>query len=374
MGRKHRRRTRSPRAGPRLEADGGRFGGAGLAAAQEWLTVEIEGQADIARNLLGQPRIAERIHEQAARVRDAGTVAEAMGFEGRAAELYWAAWTGTVAVPCSGGDAEHVPAHWPVFTQRESHVVSSPRHATDPVNALLNFAYRIAGTECRLALLHHGLDPRMGFLRTDRDDRDSLALDLLEAIRSAVGQFVLGLLGYGCPAREFDRFAFAETREGVCRLVAPLTRDRRAGRGMWRTLPSPTPRACAGPLAALADRQVPATPRTTAARKRGAAKRPGTPKREGTRRRVMPGPVDASPPVNTTSPIPAVAGTPTATDAVPAAVRRTVAPRLPKHTRTSGSGPRSPSPARSSLPPLCTRYSVSRSDTCPPRSASPAAP
>lgn len=196
-----------------MEADGGRFGGAGLAAAQEWLTVEIEGQADIARNLLGQPRIAERVHEQADRVRDAGTVAEAMGFEGQAAELDWAAWTGTAAVPCSGGDAEHGPAHWPVLTQRESHVGSSPRHAADPVKSLLDFACRIAGTECRLALLHHGLGPRTGFLRTDRADRDSPALDLLEAIRPAVGQFVLGLLGYGCPAREFDRFAFAETGE-----------------------------------------------------------------------------------------------------------------------------------------------------------------
>ena len=57
------------------------------------------------------------------------------------------------------------------------------RPPTDPVNALLSFAYTLLASECRHALECVGLDSYVGFLHTDRPGRASLALDLMEELR-----------------------------------------------------------------------------------------------------------------------------------------------------------------------------------------------
>lgn len=58
------------------------------------------------------------------------------------------------------------------------------RPPTDPVNALLSFAYSMITQECVSALQGVGLDPYVGFLHQDRPGRPSLALDLLEEFRA----------------------------------------------------------------------------------------------------------------------------------------------------------------------------------------------
>lgn len=57
------------------------------------------------------------------------------------------------------------------------------RPPTDPVNALLSFAYSMLAHDCRSALESVGLDPQCGFLHRDRPGRPSLALDLMEELR-----------------------------------------------------------------------------------------------------------------------------------------------------------------------------------------------
>jgi CRISPR-associated protein Cas1 len=57
------------------------------------------------------------------------------------------------------------------------------RPPTDPVNALLSFAYAMLAHDCRSALESVGLDPQCGFLHRDRPGRASLALDLMEEFR-----------------------------------------------------------------------------------------------------------------------------------------------------------------------------------------------
>jgi CRISPR-associated protein Cas1 len=57
------------------------------------------------------------------------------------------------------------------------------RPPTDPVNALLSFAYAMLAHDCRSALEAVGLDPQCGFLHRDRPGRASLALDLMEEFR-----------------------------------------------------------------------------------------------------------------------------------------------------------------------------------------------
>lgn len=69
------------------------------------------------------------------------------------------------------------------------------RPPTDPVNALLSFAYSICANKCASALEGVGLDPYVGFMHTDRSGRKSLALDLMEEFRAVVcDRFVLSLI------------------------------------------------------------------------------------------------------------------------------------------------------------------------------------
>ena len=59
----------------------------------------------------------------------------------------------------------------------------------------------------------------MGFMHADQPNRDSLACDLMEAVRPEVDGFVLNLLR----TRTFSTKDFFETRVGVCRVLPPLT-------------------------------------------------------------------------------------------------------------------------------------------------------
>ena len=148
---------------------------------------------------------------------------ELRNLESLASNTYFAAWAALVTCSFAQRDADQVPEHWLEFRTRRSplHAGHSPRNATNPVNALLNYAYGLAEVECRLALVRVGLDPGMGIMHTDRKYRDSLALDLLEPLRPLVEQQVLQMLS----VRNFTAGDFHETRTGVCRLMPALTEE-----------------------------------------------------------------------------------------------------------------------------------------------------
>lgn len=73
--------------------------------------------------------------------------------------------------------------------------------------------------EARVALLPVGLDPALGVRHAVLKARGSLALDVMEAVRPKVDAFVLGLLR----THAFAARDFFETRQGVCRVLPPLT-------------------------------------------------------------------------------------------------------------------------------------------------------
>ncbi|MBP8783913.1 MAG: type I-C CRISPR-associated endonuclease Cas1 [Synergistaceae bacterium] len=71
----------------------------------------------------------------------------------------------------------------------------SRRPPMDNVNAMLSFLYTLLAHDCVSALECVGLDPAVGFLHADRPGRPSLALDLMEEIRSViVDRIVLSLI------------------------------------------------------------------------------------------------------------------------------------------------------------------------------------
>lgn len=69
------------------------------------------------------------------------------------------------------------------------------RPPTDAVNVMLSFAYTMLANDCASALESIGLDPYIGFLHRDRPGRISLALDLMEELRSVFAdRFILKLI------------------------------------------------------------------------------------------------------------------------------------------------------------------------------------
>ena len=64
-----------------------------------------------------------------------------------------------------------------LFTHR------SRRPPRDRINCLLSFLYALVRHDCVAALTAAGFDPFVGFLHTDRPNRPSLALDLMEEFR-----------------------------------------------------------------------------------------------------------------------------------------------------------------------------------------------
>lgn len=121
---------------------------------------------------------------------DAGAVqlrATAMGLEGRAASMYWQAFS--LLVPEQHG-----------FTGRHT------RHATDPVNSLLNYCYGLLYGRVWQAIVKEGLDPYFGIMHGSQRDQGSLVFDVIEEFRGPFAdRVVLGLLGRGFdPALDKD--------------------------------------------------------------------------------------------------------------------------------------------------------------------------
>jgi len=72
------------------------------------------------------------------------------------------------------------------------------RPPLDNVNAMLSFVYSLLCGDCASALESVGLDSYVGFLHRDRPGRSSLALDLMEELRTAFAdRFVLTIINTG---------------------------------------------------------------------------------------------------------------------------------------------------------------------------------
>lgn len=132
------------------------------------------------------------------RVQHAGSVEEIMGIEGDAASSYFGVFN------------ELIRGSGFAFNGRVR------RPPTDPVNALLSFAYTLITHECSSALQGVGLDPYVGFLHKDRPGRVSLALDLLEEFRAPwADRFVLTLIN----RRQIQPTDFVTEASGAVRLT-----------------------------------------------------------------------------------------------------------------------------------------------------------
>jgi len=119
------------------------------------------------------------LSEAMKRIRVCEQSAELRGLEGEAASVYFSVFNELILQQKSDF----------VFNKR------TKRPPLDPVNAMLSFSYTLLTGMCASALETVGLDPYAGFFHTDRPGRLSLALDMVEELRSVVGdRFVLTMI------------------------------------------------------------------------------------------------------------------------------------------------------------------------------------
>lgn len=89
------------------------------------------------------------------------------------------------------------------------------RPPLDNVNALLSFVYTLLAKDVTSALESVGLDPYIGFLHTDLPGRTSLALDIMEELRSILAdRFVLSLINMNI----VNTNGFIKTDSGAVRM------------------------------------------------------------------------------------------------------------------------------------------------------------
>jgi CRISPR-associated endonuclease Cas1 len=212
----------------------------GLEIARMLLQAKLDGQASVLDALPSAAATRESFAAAYSRLGTAGNLDELVWAERDAALAYWAAW-GTIPINFNKGDGRLLPGHWPTFGQRGSLLTSSPRLAINPANAILNYLYGILEAETRLACLTVGLDPGLGIVHADYRDRDSFALDLMEAARPAVDAYALEFLG----SRTFSRRDFAETARGVCRVNPPLSHELAETAPHWAEAVAPAAEAVA---------------------------------------------------------------------------------------------------------------------------------
>lgn len=99
--------------------------------------------------------------------REAETLDTIRGYEGQAANIYFGAFNLHLR-------QQREDFHFPKRSRRPP---------LDIVNCLLSYLYALIRHDCISALTATGLDPFVGYLHTERPNRPSLALDLMEEFR-----------------------------------------------------------------------------------------------------------------------------------------------------------------------------------------------
>lgn len=191
--------------------------GAAFRISRELIDRKLAGQQRVAHESLGDESAASAIRRFRSELAEIESLDAVRRIEAGAAKIYWTAWR-NVECAFPRKDLPRVPDHWHMFGMRMSSLTGSPRLATNPINAILNYLYAVLEAETRLAAATLGLDPGIGVLHLDAPRRDSLACDLMESVRPEVDAFVLNWV----KREPLPRNWFFEQRDGNCRLVAEL--------------------------------------------------------------------------------------------------------------------------------------------------------
>src|SRR5713226_8354856 len=208
--------------------------GTALKISKELISQKLAGQELLVQDMLQDSATADAIAQFRAELSSAESIESVRLIESQAARAHWQAWSG-VPIRWPRKDEPRVPAHWKLFGSRISPLTHSPRLASSPPNALLNFLYALLESESRLSGAAMGLDPGIGLLHVDTPNRDSLACDIMEPIRPKCDAFVLHWL----QTESLRRSDFWEDRNGNCRIASALAIKLCETSDTWRRLVPP---------------------------------------------------------------------------------------------------------------------------------------
>jgi len=206
-----------------------------LSVAIGLIMPKILGQAGVAATRLARQDIAEDLRDIASCVDACSTIDELRQLEATAAGWYFGAWQENLAaIPrFTKAETKRVPAHWCAYDGRRSLLSSkgnTNRKADRPMNAVLNYLYKVAEIETRLACIAVGLDPGLGILlHLDAAGRDSLVFDLMEPLRPEVERFALDLMAEAT----FSRKDFVERTDGSVKIGPALAQRLAATLPTW---------------------------------------------------------------------------------------------------------------------------------------------
>jgi CRISPR-associated protein Cas1 len=200
----------------------------GSSIARSLIEVKIAGQI---ANLqwLGFNAAASEAVAFAQRLERHPSAPDLLGIEGRVSAIYWQALT---EFPLQFGKQGPVADHWKTFGARHSTITGTPRGAVTPGNALLNYLYGVLASEITISLHAIGLDPTLGTLHADKDNRPSLAYDLMEPLRPLLDRWFFDWLWTGT----FSKRDFREDIHGFIRCTHPLSSHLAMTAALWRSM------------------------------------------------------------------------------------------------------------------------------------------
>jgi hypothetical protein len=176
------------------------------------------------------------------RLDEARSVAEIVTIEARIAAAYWRAFRDLGLRERKGGD---LPRSWLRFANRQKGAqFLGSKHASHPINAMLNYAYVIEAGRLARALTAAGFALPIGFLHSDKHGRNSLVWDAIEPLRPEIDARVFKFIAQ----REFVRSDFPQAGRNAHRIdraiiaellrvsLLPWERHEDAVRWMERTI------------------------------------------------------------------------------------------------------------------------------------------
>jgi CRISPR-associated protein Cas1 len=109
-------------------------------------------------------------HASIAELPKAKSLSVMLSIEGKAALAYWTAWR-DLSISWKSQNRYPFPDEWKTFLARSSLLSGEDRdnrRATNPINAMLNYAYAVLLTEMRIKAIADGFDPTIGIVHDRR--------------------------------------------------------------------------------------------------------------------------------------------------------------------------------------------------------------
>ncbi len=153
-----------------------------------------------------------RLAEWKTKIAASRTIGELMIVEAKASADYWRAFASMGLREAKGGN---LPRTWLRFSNRQKGAgFLGSKHASHPVNAMLNYAYVVEAGRLAKALIARGMALQIGYLHSDKKGRNSLVWDAIEPLRVEINDKVFRYI----ESREFKRSDFVQTSASSYRL------------------------------------------------------------------------------------------------------------------------------------------------------------